>query len=80
MTLLVELLTSATVVLLIVTLQLFCHVKRMEKRFLEMEEKNKEVLEHVISSVHDVKASTETMIQETRVGLKETLELGAHRE
>lgn len=80
MTLLVELLTSATVVLLIVTLQLFCRVKSMEKRFLEMEEKNKEVLEHVISSVHDVKVSTETMIQETRVVLKESLELGAHRE
>lgn len=80
MTLLVELLTSATVVLLIVTLQLFCRVKSMEKRFLEMEEKNKEVLERVISSVHDVKASTETMIQETRVVLKESLELGAHRE
>ena len=79
MTLLVELLTSATVVLLIVTLQLFCRVKRMEKRFLEMEEKNKEVLEHVISSVHDVNASTETMIQETRVVLKESLGLGAHR-
>ena len=79
MTLLVELLTSSTVVLLIVTLQLFCRVKRMEKRFLEMEEKNKEVLKHVISSVHDVKASTETMIQETRVVLKESLGLGAHR-
>lgn len=68
MTLLVELLSGATVVLLLVTIQLFCRVKRMEKEFDRS-------TENIVLAMRDVRESSEKLIEETRRVIKTSMKL-----
>lgn len=68
MTLLVELLSGATVVLLLVTIQLFCRVKRMEKEFGRS-------TENIVLAMRDVRESSEKLIEETRRVIKTSMKL-----
>ena len=68
MTLLVELLSGITLVLLITTLWLFCRVKRMEKEYGRS-------AENIALAIQTVQECSEKLVEETRRVIKTSTKL-----